>query len=80
MADPFVWHVEPKGLDGFKAHFCIECPYTAEGVCRFSLWQKPASGSMWQWDGKVDLPTITPSIDCKGGCGRHFTMIAGKPQ
>lgn len=81
MADAFKWHVEAQGdMDTGKAHLCIECPYTPEGLCRFSLWDKPAVGIMWNWNGDFAEPTITPSIDCRGGCGRHFTMVKGVPQ
>jgi hypothetical protein len=47
--------------------------------CAFGLWTSPARNKTWQWDGNVERPTITPSIDCQGGCGRHFTMVNGVP-
>lgn len=74
-----------------KARFLMECERGCDkgrpGVleCERSLWQKPPAASngvpaMWQWDGNVEAPTITPSIDCQGGCGRHFTMVQGAPR
>lgn len=80
--DRFAWHVEAVGdMDTGRAHLCIECPrISPDGLCRFSLWDKPASGVMWHWNGDFAEPTISPSIDCKGGCGRHFTMVAGEPK
>jgi hypothetical protein len=60
-----------------KAHLRIKCDLSHEGACRFSLWQKAASGIMWQWDGNVEQPTITPSVACNGGCGRHWVITKG---
>lgn len=31
---------------------------------------------VWQWDGNVESPTITPSIDCVD-CKRHFVVTNG---
>jgi hypothetical protein len=31
----------------------------------------------WHWDGNEDLPTLTPSILDKGGCGWHGFLTAG---
>jgi hypothetical protein len=67
-----------------KGFLLIECKH---GVyhggfakeCERSLWQKPPEGAMWQWNGSTDAPTITPSINCLGGCNRHFTMTNGVP-
>lgn len=80
MAEPFNWRIQPR--DHGKARLLIECDKgnnhgRAVRECARSLWQQPASGCMWQWDGNTEQPTITPSIDCKGGCGRHFTMTKG---
>jgi len=62
-----------------RARLVLKCSQTSVGECQFPLWRRPAEGTMWQWDGNAEKPTITPSIDCKGGCGRHFTMINGEP-
>jgi hypothetical protein len=70
--------VRPRGGD--KAYLVVGCRYTSMGECLFPLWQRPAAGTMWQWDGNVEQPTVTPSIDCHGGCGRHFTLTAGVPR
>lgn len=69
-----------------KAWLRIECPHGRPQpgikalVCSFSIWQGPAGGAMWNWDGNTEKPTIKPSINCHGGCGRHFTMISGEPK
>lgn len=31
---------------------------------------------VWGWDGKVENPTVTPSIDCTK-CGFHKTLQSG---
>lgn len=83
------WRIQLREYD--KARLFIECPHGVNHgrevlECERSLWRSPpiATGNppkatMWQWDGSVDRPTIAPSIDCQGGCGRHFTMTAGVP-
>lgn len=48
---------------------------------------RPAEGKLciWGWDGNVDKPTLTPSINCiaekegrpTGGCGWHGFITAG---
>jgi hypothetical protein len=72
--------VQPRTDDPARGKLVVECKHTTEGECKFSLWRGPAGGAMWHWDGNVEKPTISPSIDCKGGCGRHFTVIAGEPR
>jgi hypothetical protein len=53
------------------------------GLCRVPLWQKPAldngNTKRWQWDGNIEQPTITPSLNCngQGGCGWHVTITKG---
>jgi hypothetical protein len=32
---------------------------------------------VWQWDGNIEKPTITPSIQIIGGCGWHGYLTAG---
>lgn len=75
IAEQRSFWVEPTHDD--KAHLRIRCDRSHEGACRFSLWQKAASGIMWQWDGNVEQPTITPSVACNGGCGRHWVITKG---
>lgn len=77
MTDLEKWHIEPRGSG--RGFLILECDSTLAGECRFPLWSRPAEGTMWHWDGDEAAPTISPSIDCKGGCGRHFTMTKGEP-
>lgn len=32
----------------------------------------------WGWDGNYDAPTLTPSINCIGGCGWHGFITKGE--
>jgi hypothetical protein len=64
--------------DEDRAYLVVGCARGVDGECRFGLWMRPAGSCTWQWDGNVATPTVTPSIDCKGGCDRHFSIIAGK--
>jgi hypothetical protein len=82
------WRIEPR--ENGKAHFLIACEHGvdhggAEPECARSVWRGPPAAEsgvavMWQWDGDLTAPSISPSIDCKGGCGRHFTMVGGIPR
>ena len=38
----------------------------------------PNGAGPWGWDGNLENPTITPSINCVGGCGWHGFITAGK--
>lgn len=32
---------------------------------------------VWEWDGDLEHPTLTPSINCVGGCGWHGHITNG---
>jgi predicted neuraminidase len=71
------YRIEPR-TDHTRAFLVVKCKHNWQTECQFSLWQRPAAGACWRWDGNKDRPTITPSIDCRGGCGRHFSIIEGR--
>lgn len=82
------WRIVPRTSGGAVSYLLLACEHGvnhggAEPECLFPLWREPAvdndGAKVWQWDGNTGCPTITPSIDCKGRCGRHFTMTCGKP-
>jgi Family of unknown function (DUF6527) len=77
---------------GVTAHILFVCPLgkrcgvflgpVAEGRQE----QNPGwKGCVWGWDGNLEKPTLTPSINCiaekdgkpTGGCGAHFCITAG---
>ena len=62
------------------ARLHVECKLGREGICKVSLGPVAIGpNQVWQWDGNVERPTISPSINCHGGCGRHYTVINGIP-
>lgn len=75
------YHVEPHSVLPGHGRLVLRCgDNNPEGHCRFSLApQRNEAQQTWEWDGSVDQPTINPSINCHGGCGRHFTMVRGQP-
>lgn len=68
-------------VDGITAHIVFVCP----GSKRCGVFVGPAHIGrkspddlvVWQWDGNLEKPTLTPSINCVGGCGAHFFITAG---
>lgn len=64
-----------------KAYLEVQCEKSPHGCCLFAVSREPAHVNdggvhIWQWDGNINQPTLTPSIDCKG-CGRHFIVTKG---
>ncbi len=72
------FRIKQSQSDPTRGKLVLTCDKTTGGECEFPLWSGPAGGVMWHWDGNVEQPTISPSIDCKGGCGRHFSIISGR--
>lgn len=35
------------------------------------------NGAGWAWNGNLNKPTLTPSINCVGGCRWHGFITAG---
>jgi len=78
---PFTWDLKPSssGTPG-RAIFRIHCA-RADGSpksCNFPLSFNPQEQhGLWSWNGNYDKPTISPSIVCEAGCGRHFVVNEG---
>lgn len=36
------------------------------------------NGASWEWNGNEQSPTLTPSINCVGGCGWHGFVTNGE--
>lgn len=82
------WRIVPRRGGGAISYLLLACEHGvnhggSERECLFPLWRNQPTDNegakVWQWDGNSEAPTITPSIDCKGCCGRHFTMNKGEP-
>lgn len=78
-----------EGYPGATAHILFVCPNQKR--CSVLLGPvhvpRPEDGKLnvWGWDGNLDRPTITPSINCiaekdgkpTGGCGWHGFITSG---
>lgn len=78
MAEPIEFGINPNPRDASRAFLVVKCARSLSGQCEFGLWTRPAQDSTWHWNGKFREATVSPSIDCKGGCGRHFSITDGK--
>jgi hypothetical protein len=74
------------------ARFGFQCPY-GRGWCSgllitgadlgtgiFADRARSGKAPMWDWDGNVEAPTFSPSINCLegSGCGWHGYIVGGK--
>ena len=67
-------------VDGVHGHYCyFTCP-RKKGLCGVPIkpLSNPPHNNGWNWDGNTDAPTLTPSVNCVGGCGWHGYIRAGK--
>lgn len=69
--------------NGYLRLKCIRHEHNGEvhdGHCLFRVSTKPAhrdgAGEVWQWDGDLLDPTITPSVQCLD-CGLHVVITKG---
>lgn len=53
----------------------FRCPCGCEALLAVVV--KGPREPVWQWDGNEDLPTISPSIKHKAGCGWHGYLVQG---
>lgn len=60
----------PEGL--VLMHWCPGC----QGRHKIEVEKPNAWGAVWQWDGNVEAPTITPSVNHVGRC--HYFIRAGR--
>jgi hypothetical protein len=84
--------ITPSTLDGYAstAHMLFVCPNSRR--CAVLLGPTAVTRSapdrlcVWGWDGNLEQPTITPSINCvaqrdgkpTGGCGWHGFITQGR--
>jgi hypothetical protein len=86
------YDIELKGVEGYpgaNAHIIFVCPNKKR--CSILLGpvfvKQPNKDALniWAWDGNVECPTISPSINCikekdgkpTGGCGWHGHIHQG---
>ena len=39
---------------------------------------KPRPSPSWEWDGNLEKPTLSPSVNCVGCCQWHGYLVRGK--
>lgn len=80
-SDPLAAIAEDKASGGRGiARLEYGCPRTGNpcGGIAIGHPDKPVQRSpSWRWDGDIERPTLTPSINCTGGCGWHGYLTAG---
>lgn len=55
-----------------------ECPREPGRYCgSLPIATGPKSEREWKWDGNMEKPTLSPSINCVDGCGWHGHLKAG---
>ena len=84
--------ISPHGVQdhpGSTAHIMFVCPNGKRCAVLLgpNFVARPAEDkcNIWAWDGNMDCPTITPSINCiaekdgkpTGGCGWHGFITKG---
>jgi hypothetical protein len=79
-----------QGRPSVSGNIMFECPNARQ--CRvfigpaFEARRNESEPNVWAWDGNVEHPTITPSINCiaekdgkpTGGCGWHGWITKGR--
>lgn len=62
------WYVNAKG----ERRLYYACPRNPRGTCGVPILPtKLPNGAGWSWDGNEERPTLSPSVNCVGGCGWH---------
>lgn len=74
----FAWRTEaPDATTPGGRYLLYRCPRD-QGLCGVPI--RPnvlPNGAGWSHDGNDDAPTLTPSVNCVGGCGWHGFIRAG---
>lgn len=71
---------DPGALpDGEQLYLEYCCPRTGRpcGSIVIGKKEKPDGSPSWLWDGNALLPTLSPSVNCVGGCGWHGFLRSG---
>jgi Family of unknown function (DUF6527) len=80
VEEPGDWDIRNATRDGEpRRMFWFTCPRKPGKACAVPLLPaRNPNGAGWAWDGDTDAPTLTPSINCVGGCGWHGFITDGK--
>ena len=79
-----------QGRPSVAAHCLFVCPNAKRCAVflgpEFEMRRNENEPCVWKWDGNVESPTLTPSVNCiatkdgkpTGGCGWHGHITAGE--
>lgn len=69
-----------EGEDAANVRIVFGCPLRPGSSCSVPVRGEslPNGAGPWGWDGNLESPTLTPSINCVGGCGWHGFITAGQ--
>lgn len=61
-----------------RAYLVVDCGKQFGPIkqCLFPLWKIAPQFPMWNWDGNIEKPTISPSVACQL-CGWHVVITNG---
>lgn len=62
--------------EGQVRDICYVCPCGCHEVVTIPVWAEPGN-CVWQWDGNLTTPTLTPSIRRLNGCQWHGFITKG---
>jgi hypothetical protein len=63
---------------GVTAHILFVCPNRKRCAVFMGPAAIPGQLNVWAWDGDLGRPTLSPSINCVGGCGWHGFIANGE--
>lgn len=74
---PGCWNISDVDAVG-KAWFNALCPCGCGDPFMIPIQTGPKQDGSWEWDGNMEVPTLSPSILRIGGCAWHGFFQAGK--
>lgn len=78
-AGSFCWRQQGPGNGTPGGRYLLYLCPRGGGYCGVPITpHRLPNGATWTHDGNDDRPTITPSINCVGGCGWHGFVTAGE--
>lgn len=73
----FLWTHQGENPDSPIRGLVFRCPCGCGAVPGVSVTGDPTKTPVWDWDGNLDSPTITPSIRILDRCCWHGYLTAG---
>ena len=70
------WLSDTEGKPNSALTYTCPCGCGAVGAISVNTGEKEARA--WQWDGNVDKPTLSPSIQKTWGCRWHGHLVNGE--